>query len=407
MKTVTFITTGQPTTNPRLIKEAELLDSLGYKVNVIYAFYQNWATKFDSEITGRSSVKYILCGGDPLNMKAIYWVSRVRQKLALKLYGIFRRSYIAENAISRTHAEALALAKKIKSDVYIAHNLGALPAAVIAAKANGAKVGYDAEDMHSAQFNSFANKGYLLNKYIEEKYFPLVDSFTAASPLIAANYQQVYPYLRPLIVNNVFPSREVPTRQPKSKTSPLKLFWFSQTIGGDRGLEEVIVAMGLMNKDIELHLLGSCTSNYRETLYSLAQANNLAADRIHIHEPMSPGKLLAFTAHFDIGLATETGITLNRDICLTNKIFTYLQCGLPIIASDTQAQQQFINTYPKSGMCYPKGNATALMAAVDTFESNRELLEQCSHYNYQLGQTTLNWDNESRAFLSAFNSHLK
>ncbi|XHR93521.1 hypothetical protein ACFJIV_24875 [Mucilaginibacter sp. UC70_90] len=45
MKNVTFITTGQPTTNPRLVKEAETLHKLGYSVKVICCFYQQWARK--------------------------------------------------------------------------------------------------------------------------------------------------------------------------------------------------------------------------------------------------------------------------------------------------------------------------------------------------------------------------
>ncbi|MEB0160940.1 hypothetical protein, partial [Pseudomonas sp. AH2 (2023)] len=74
--------------------------------------------------------------------KASYFKTRIRQKLSTLLFKYTRNFGIPENAISRSHIEALAIAKKIKTDLYIAHNLGALPAAVLAAKRNGAKVGY-------------------------------------------------------------------------------------------------------------------------------------------------------------------------------------------------------------------------------------------------------------------------
>jgi hypothetical protein len=169
LKAVTFITTGQPATNPRLIKEAETLNSLGYRVKVICCFYHLWAEQFDEEITGKTPGMYIYCGGHPVKQKSAYYKTRLRQKICNMFWRYLKLPCVAENAISRTHAEAVSIAKKIKTDIYIAHNLGALPAAVIAAKYSGAKVGYDAEDMHSAQYKSEADDMYLLNKYLEIK----------------------------------------------------------------------------------------------------------------------------------------------------------------------------------------------------------------------------------------------
>ncbi|WP_413666194.1 hypothetical protein ACEN9X_16610 [Mucilaginibacter sp. Mucisp86] len=400
MKNVTFITTGQPTTNPRLVKEAEILHKLGYSVKVIYCFYQQWAQKADKTLTEKYPGMYIYCGGDPVVKKASYFKTRIRQKLSTLLFKYTRNFGIPENAISRSHIEALAIAKKIKTDLYIAHNLGALPAAVLAAKRNGAKVGYDAEDMHSGQFTSTHDESYRLNKYIEEKYFSRVDYFTAASLLIAQYYKHEYGYLSPVVINNVFPKTTLNIVQNYKANEPLKLFWFSQTIGPERGLEDIIKAMAATKGNVQLHLLGNCSENNRLALLNLGDELKLNADQLQFHEPIAADEIFSFASRFDIGMATETGVPLNRDICLTNKIFTYVQCGLAMIASDTQAQKLFMEQYPATGKLYQKHNLQSLTDSISFYIENPDVLYQTRLQNYQLGQTTLNWETESRVFLN-------
>ena len=397
MKNVTFITTGQPTTNPRMVKEAETLIGLGYNVKVICCFYQSWAQPFDEEITQKNPGVYIYCGGSPTKQKTAYFKNRLRQKLSQFLWRYIKTTPIAENAISRTHTEAVSIAKKLKTDIYIAHNLGALPAAVIAAKHQGVKVGYDAEDMHSGQFTSATDQMYLLNKFIEDKYFRLTNYFTVASPLIGDYYEKAYPFLKPIVINNVFPKIDIPFSPHNGKAS-LKLFWFSQTIGSDRGLELIIKAIGNANGKIQLHLLGDCSATNQKELADLASAEDLSATQLQFYKPIPPDEVFDFAAQFDIGMASETASTLNRDICLTNKIFTYLQCGLAIIASDTQAQRIFINQYPASGVVYDKNDAHSLTEQLNRFIANPDLLYETRLYNYNLGQTLLNWEQESKTF---------
>ena len=399
MKNITFITTGQPTTNPRLVKEAETLIELGYNVKVICCFYQTWAQKFDQNITGKNNEAYIYCGGDPLTKKATYYKTRIRQKICLQLFKLSKIFNLAENAISRTHSEALSIAKQIKTDLYIAHNLGALPAAVMAAKYSNAKVGYDSEDMHSGQFASTTDIMYLLNKHIEEKYFKLTDYFTAASPLIAENYKSIYSYLAPVVINNVFPKTNLSIKQNYDGLQSLKLFWFSQTIGTDRGIETIIEAMSLTSKKSELHLLGNYSSESKSIILELAKKHHVNNKTIYFYEPLPADEIFEFAAQFDIGMSTETSSTLNRDICLTNKIFTYIQSGLAVIASDTQAQAFFFKEYPDTGKMYKKNDVSSLTNCINQWAEDPADLYRIRQKNYLLGQTTLNWEIESKKFI--------
>lgn len=399
MKSITLITTGQPSTNPRLVKEAETLKAMGYEVHVIYCFYERWADKYDPDIIRRNADMYTMCGGHPIGSKFLYYKTRVRQKICSFLFRFIKARLFAANALSRTYRESLAVATRQKSDLYIAHNLGALPAAVKAAAQNNAKTGYDAEDMDSGQFTSQQDAGYDLAKYIEQNYFPCVNYFTAASPLIAASYKKIYGYLAPIVINNVFPVTNLTVRPCLTEPQPLKLFWFSQTIGPNRGLEGTIEAIALTGRDISFHLLGQCTSGYREFITTFSKCKGLKNSQINIYGPVSPEKIFEIAPAFDIGMASEQGSPLNRDICLTNKVFTYIQCGLAIVASDTQAQALFLSQYPSAGLLYDKNNIEALAGCLKIYDDDRQLLYQTKQSNRILGQTKLNWENESLKFM--------
>ena len=47
MKKIVLITTGQPSTNPRIVKEADALHAAGYDVTVLYSFFISWAFEKD------------------------------------------------------------------------------------------------------------------------------------------------------------------------------------------------------------------------------------------------------------------------------------------------------------------------------------------------------------------------
>lgn len=396
MQIIVFISVGQPSTNPRLVKEANALQEAGYKVYVIYSFWTKWAVVTDKQLFTQVAWTPILAGGSPLQNRLLYFFTRLRNKLArLIAKNIILKFGVAEVALGRTYPELLKKATAIKADLYIAHIQAALPAAVKAAKKNNAKCGFDAEDMHRYEVsNDEHSLHFKLAKHIADCYIPQVNQLTTSSPLISAVYQQLYPTKNPLTLLNVFPKISLKLA-PHQK--PLKLFWFSQTIGPDRGLEVVAEAFKQFNaSDIELHLLGHI-SDYNGDVFigqTFADAKN-----VFIHAPIPPDRISEFAAQFDIGLASETGTPYNRDICLTNKIFTYIQSGLAVIASDTKAQSIFLQEYPDCGLLYRKADIESLTENISYYINHAEHLYRTRQYNFELGQSTLNWENESRQFL--------
>ena len=112
-------------------------------------------------------------------------------------------------------------------------------------------------------------------------------------------------------------------------------------------------------------------------------------------------------ALFDVGLELEQNKPLNRDICLTNKIFTYLISGLAIIASNTKAQQQFINENNNVGKLYPITNINKLAELINQLFGNKKLLNEYKNNAYHLAQSKYNWENESKKFIDVINKTLE
>ncbi len=345
----------------------------------------------------------ILAGGTPDNKKFLYQYTRLRFKLANYIAKHFKLANgVAELAKCRAYSELLKKAKAYKADIYIAHNLEALPVVINAATYHKTKSGFDAEDFHRQEVSDNSSElHFKIATYLEDKYILKADYVTAASPLIAKEYQRIYPQLLPVVINNVF---ELKHLQPSNNESDdkLKLFWFSQTIGKDRGLEEAISALNYLdNNDIELHLLGSLNA---ETETCFRNLITFKSTNIYFHKPILPEDIFAFSNKFDVGLALEIKTPLNRNICLTNKLFSYLISGLAIIASDTSAQKAFMEENEGIGFICSTGSSVELAKTIDILFNNRTLLKNCKMEASRLAMEKYNWELESKIFLSNIKS---
>ena len=397
-KKIILITTGQPSGNPRIVKEADALFNAGYEVVLLYCYFIDWAHEKDKELLSKVGWSYKLIGGTPTHNKLRFNFTRARFKIAriLSKY-LGNRFCIGERAQARAYDELLNAAKKIKADWYIGHNLGALSIAAKAAKLNNSKAGFDFEDYHRAEVE-LEDKDILKRTiYIEDKYVSMLHYFSAASDLILDAVKENHPKFafNTIVLYNSFPLSLLSDNGKIIKEDSLKLFWFSQTIGLNRGLEIIIEALKLIkDKNIHLTLAGRCDENFKNYIEEHAA---FLKNNIHFSGIISPNELPTFAAQFDVGLAVELSTPYNRDICLTNKIFTYLLAGNAIIFSGTAAQAKF-NAENKTGIIYSQNNLEQLVQCINYFK-NKENLEKQKKINKNLAASTFNWEMESEKLL--------
>ena len=148
---------------------------------------------------------------------------------------------------------------------------------------------------------------------------------------------------RPTVVLNVFSEAPADRQAPStSRDGPVfGLYWFSQTIGPDRGLEDAVAALGLLRDPrVELHLRGRWQDGYEPRLRRLASGCGSGERAIVSHPPASPDAMVSLAADMDIGLALEPPASRNNDILWSNKAFTYLLGGIPVVLSRTTGQRR-------------------------------------------------------------------
>lgn len=405
-----LITSGQPSLNPRLIKEADTLAESGYRVTVIYQFWNGWGTELDRQLLAEKKWKAVRVGGSSTKNKTLYWMTRVRHKAAKVLFKQLGSKFnLAELAIGRCTFLLLKEALRHQADLYIAHNLAALPVAVLAAKKCKVKCGFDAEDFHRNEVSDDPeNADVRLKAFIEDKYFPQTDYLTTSSFPIAQLYQKLFPEKKITTILNTFLVVKEVSLLIAKPNRPLKLFWFSQSIGLNRGLQDVFSALKfLKDEQIELHLLGFLDNQTKRQLDELLIGLQIKKKIQPIfHQPVKADHLPIFAAQFDIGLALEPGFSINNNAALSNKIFTYLQAGLAVVASDTIAQKQFILENSNLGFCYEKGNAQQLATILKQLIDEPDLLIKTKQQAYQAARLNLNWETESLKFLKVVSETL-
>lgn len=390
---IVLVTTSQLATNPRIVKEAKALSEQGYEVVVLYSFQVEWGIEYDLEILKNSKWKALKIGGDPYSNPSKYHLTRIRYKLVEFFSFFFSYKY----RVTRIYKELLKHAVNEKANLYIGHNLGALPVVCEASQMNNVKFAFDAEDFHRGEFSP-GSKGSKLAKGIEDQYLKHASYISSASPLIGEEYSQLYPNVEVITVNNVFSLNQQPDFLELIDTPEIRLFWFSQKISRTRGLPDVLTAMqSLKNIPIHLTLLGSSSEEEKIYINSFISCEN---HEIKILNPCSEKELIKISARQHIGLALEGVKPYNRQICLTNKVFTYLLAGNAIIASNTPAQKQFLEHNPGIGRIYQIGDSTELAKFIYEFHIDRQNLLETRRNSWSLARERHNWEKEQTKLLN-------
>jgi glycosyltransferase involved in cell wall biosynthesis len=407
---ICLLTPAHPATNPRLVKEADALTAAGFDVTVVHAYISDWATTAGQDQFARRPWTAIQVGGNPQEQRLHYFHTRLRYRAAREFLRRGLKRLVPQRwVISRVSPELIAAAKRTPADLYIAHNLGALPAALAGARAHRARAGFDAEDFHSEMVvpdemtpaDEFAED-------VESRLLPECDYMTAASPAMAQAYASKYRINPPISILNVFPLTERPASFRATRpSSPLTLYWFSQTIGHGRGIEDAIQAMGLLGRpDIELYLQGTWAPGFQETIDALRASAGLQPNQIVHLAPESPSNLVQRASLYDVGLALERVNPRNRDITITNKVFTYILAGNAVAATATTGQKAVIDRIAPGGACYAPGDIEGLAGCLEQWLRDRGALERARRASWEWGAREYNWNVEKDKFLGVINGTL-
>lgn len=410
MPTVCIVTPNYIAGTPRVVKEADALLEAGYHVRVVFSQGNlERVRKHDDVLLAGKTWQHTTFGWSPerTDERRLYWLSRLRHGLARKLPTMFHQfGTLAETALGRVYPELARLAAVEPADLFIGHYPDGLAAAAYAAKRWDALLAYDFEDFYVRQGVDTAVQKQV--EIVEKRYLSRSSYTSAASPLMADTVAEFYQIERPVTIYNVFPWADRNTLDSKvedRRGDALSIYWYSQTVGLDRGIQDAIRAMALVDTPIQLHVRGALSDSTRDALLALATACGVA-EMLYFHAPVAPDELLSRAVEHDIGLAAEQPVDSSRQISVTNKLFVYLLAGLCIVASDMQGQRQVLNAIPNAGYLYPVGDYASLAVILRMLVDHPEVLRRNKEASLAAARNQWNWENESGKLVRVINGLL-
>lgn len=406
---VSLITSRHISYNPRLVKEADALQEAGFQVRVINVSHRRSRAQLDTRLMEdrRWTLRTVNAERSGARSGMRWLWSSLRQKLGRQLFSLFPQQ-TRDIAYSRYVRELAALAAAETTDLYIAHNLQALPAAFRAARHRDALLGFDAEDFHRGEFpDDDTSLQKVLTEQVEERYLPACDHLTAASQGIARAYADTLDVRTPEVVLNVFPLHERHGQTPpealeeeKPPEDVISLYWYSQVIGPDRGLQDAVHALSQLDEHVHLTLRGRWAEGFKETFRGLARRLGVEY-RLRVLPPAPPEQLVERAAQHDVGLALEKGKDLNNDLAVSNKLLVYLLAGCPVVATETTGQRRICRDVPAATRLCAIGDPDALAGAVRSFVEDETSLHEAKAAAQTAGEERYNWEAEREKLIAS------
>jgi glycosyltransferase involved in cell wall biosynthesis len=383
--------------NPRLLREADSLSEAGHDVRVVAPSFSKELDERDQSHLARRNWRHqkidYLQRGFVGSLRST--LMRGRRRLAFELHERFGGRQFGEYGYTTALPELRRQALAEPADWFIAHAQAALPIAAAAAKRWNARLGFDCEDLLSEHGTDPPD----IVRQIESTYLQDCDYVSTPSRGIADRLERDYAIEPPIVLYNVFPrnlanNMTAPRNRPEHV--PVRLHWFSQTIGAGRGIEEAIEACGMLGGEVELHLRGNPAAGFQNALEVLAAQHKV---KLELHPQIEHDDLIKAMEQFDVGLALERNEHTNYALTVTNKIGSYLLAGLAIAATDTPGQREVLDQIPAAGFLYESGKPKLLADGLRRWIQNRESLNIAQQAAWEAARSQFCWDIEERKLL--------
>lgn len=391
-KQICIVTAGHVSTCPRMHKVADALAVEGCSVRWVFVSWsRDWAA-FDAAILSSASWR-----GDPVVARGMRGaLTRLRTGLRSRASrtAVDRRAPADAPTLFRAHSRAFdelrARILRQPSDLVIGGTEGGMAPASSAALARGIPYALDLEDFYGESRGKEGAREDRLARAVEDAAVPLASFCAVPSQATATAYRGRF--RREFeVVHNTFP---LPSRAPdlaRESTGPLRLCWFSQTIGADRGLEEVVTALGMAGVSAELRLMGHPVRGYHQALRSLGER---VAPRVDLTwcAPVNPERVVDWCRQSEIGLAVERTVPRNKDLSLSNKALIYPTAGLALVCTSTRGQKELMRDFGAGVEYYQEGNPAGLARIIRAWHDERKALQQARLASWEAARFRWHWD---------------
>ncbi|MBK0111367.1 MULTISPECIES: glycosyltransferase [unclassified Delftia] len=239
-------------------------------------------------------------------------------------------------------------AEKYQADLVQVHDLPALAAGSELAERWKVPLVYDAHELYPEQ-KSFSTVQRRICSEAEALYIKKASLVFAVNESIGEEMAKRYSISKPItLLNAIDPPVEFDPairydffREKLGIPAEKKILLFQGGFAPHRNLEVLIKAMTYVSHpDVVLVMMGF--GDFGEFLKKKAIKLRLLGSRIYFLPAVSQGELLQHSASADIGIIPYPHIDLNSYYCTPNKLFEFIQAGLPILANDSPELNRFV-----------------------------------------------------------------
>ena len=180
---------------------------------------------------------------------------------------------------------------------------------------------------------------------IEKIIFPKLNYVITVNESIANVYRSKYGN-KIAVVRNVPFKKNIPhvTRAELGLPADKKIIILQGAgINKDRGAEELLEAIYFMHSAKEI-LLVIGGGDVIETLEDMVWRHSLS-EKVFFKGKMPIEELVKYTSVADLGVSLDKDTNLNYRYSLPNKLFDYIQCGIPVFSSNLVELKNVIEKY--------------------------------------------------------------
>lgn len=288
-----------------------------------------------------------------------------------------------------------------KADVLLANDLDTLPANFFCSKIKSQTLVYDSHEYFTGvpeiQERPFVNNTW---KRIERFILPKIKYAYTVNQSIARLYKEEY-NIDFAVVRNLPLKRNAGVKSKSRKELGLPenkriILLQGSGINVDRGGEEAVQAMEFLDNAVLL-IIGS--GDVIDTLKSMSEKPTIKG-KVIFKGKLPYSEMLEYTANADVGISFDKDTNINYRFSLPNKIFDYLQCGIPVLASRLPEIEKVITAYHVGDFIdthEPKHIADKLN---EMFNNTTKQAEWKA--NTVEAAKTLNWENEEIYVIKIF-----
>lgn len=292
---------------------------------------------------------------------------------------------------------------RLKSKVFVAHDLPMLPVAAAAARLQEAKVVYDSHELFAEQeITTMETKMW---SRVERSYIGTASLIVTINDSIAEELASRYGICKPAIIMNC----DRPVKYDDNISNPYfhyrfdlsektRVVLFQGSLSPDRNLAGLAKAFHyIQDESIALVFLGE--GILARELKNLVAKFGLDR-RVFFHQAVPQNRLLSLTRTADVGIIPYRPTCLNTYYCTPNKLFEFIAARVPVIATDLPEIAKII-----------VGHSVGLVGDTSTARSIAHLIERFFRLypdkdrlraNLSHAAADLNWDVEGRKLVGLY-----